>query len=156
MGAIVTGRLLGNRERSLKCSITYEENSLQWELKSPAHIEGFKERFDLRKIVRSAIGVAHGNRKVENIVHHASLKDVLEELIVIDGPSRFNLEHPARFGVVRISVEALQHFPLSSKEHRDNYLLLTRLAPLDTESEFFETRPQERHNGVAVLVAAGS
>ena len=80
----------------------------------------------------------------------------LEELIVIDGPSRFNLQHPARFGVVRISVEALQHFPLSSKEHRGNYLFLTRL-PFSTRNPVFETWPQAPdHNGVAVLLATRS
>ena len=57
-------------------SITDEQNTLKGKLKSPADVERFKKTFNFGKIVRIAIYVADGYRKMKNIMHHASLKNV--------------------------------------------------------------------------------
>ena len=65
--------------------------------------------FNLGKIVRTPIDVAHGYREMKDVVHHASLEDVLEKLIVVDCPACLDLKNPASFPRVGVCIEALQY-----------------------------------------------
>jgi hypothetical protein len=89
------------------CSITDEENTLKGKLKSPADVERLKKTFNFGKIVRITICVADSYRKVENIMHHASLKNIFEKLIIINGPTRLDLKNPPLTGGMGVSIETL-------------------------------------------------
>jgi hypothetical protein len=42
----------------------------------------------LCKIAGAAIGVTNRNGKVKNVVHHTSVENILEKLIVVNGTTR--------------------------------------------------------------------
>jgi hypothetical protein len=121
-------------------------------LESPADIKRLKKIFNLGKIVRITIAVAHGYRKMKNIMHHAGLKNILEKLIVVNSPTCFDLENSSLTHSMGVSVETLQYLAFAPKKHGNNYLIVARLSLLDSESELFQTGTKECHNGIAMLV----
>ena len=136
----------------VELSITNEQNALERKLKPPADIQGLKKALDFGKIVRISICVADGYRKMKNVMHHARLKNVLEKLIVVNGPTCLDLKYPSLTGGMRISVETLQYPAFAPKEHGDNYLVFNGLTFLYLKSKFFQARAESSHNGVAMLV----
>ena len=88
-------------------SVTNEQNTLKRKLKSPADVERLKKTFNFSKIVRIAIYVADGYRKMKNIMHHAGLKNVFQKLIIINGPTGLDLKNPPLTGGVGVSIETL-------------------------------------------------
>ena len=85
-------------------------------------------------------------------MHHARLENILEELIVVNGPTRLDLKNLANAGGMSIGIEALQYLALASKKHWDNYLVLGGLTFLNPESERLQSWPEPSHNRVAVLL----
>jgi len=132
--------------------VTNEQNALQRKLKSPANVEGLKKIFDFSKIVGIAIRVANSDRKVKNVVHHARLKNIFEELIVVNRSTCLNLENPTLSWGVSIGVEALEYLAFAAKKYGDNYFVFAGLPFLYPKSELFQARAESRHNGVAMLV----
>ena len=132
--------------------VTNEQDTLQWELKSPANVKCFKKTFDFGKIVGIAIRVANSYRKVKNVVHHARLKNVFKKLIVIHRSTRLDLENPSFRRGVSIGVEALKYLAFAAKKHRNYNFVFAGLPFLHPESELFQAWPKPRHNGVAILV----
>src|ERR1700733_12685891 len=88
---------------------------------------------------------------MQNVMHHAGLKNILEKLIIVDGAASFDLKNPALANSMCVSVKALQYLAFASKEHRNNYLVFAGLPFLDAESDFFQPWAEPRHNGVAML-----
>jgi hypothetical protein len=121
-------------------------------LKSPANIERFKKTFDFGEVVRAAICVADSDPEMENVVHHARLKNILEKLIVVNGPARLDLKYPSLTGCMGVSVEAFQYFTLAPKKDGDNDLVFAGLPLLDSKSQPFQTWAESGHNGVAMLI----
>jgi hypothetical protein len=134
-----------------RSSIANEQNAFQRELKSPADIKRLKKVLNLGKIVRLAICVAYGDREVQNVMHHARLKDVLEKLVVIDGPTCLYLKNPSLTGGVSVSVETLQYLAFAPKKYGNNYLAFARLPSLDSECKLFQAWAESCHDGVAML-----
>src|ERR1035437_5683204 len=132
-------------------SITNEQDALQRKLKSPADIKRLKKTLDLGKIVRIAICVANSYRKMTNVMHHARLKNILEELIVVNGSTRFDFKNPALTGGVSVRVETLQYLAFAPKKHGDDYLVFDGLPFLDPKSELFQAWAELGHSGVAML-----
>ena len=58
-------------------SIANEQNAFERKLKSSADVERLKETLNFGKVVRITIFIAHSNRKMKNVMHHARLKDIL-------------------------------------------------------------------------------
>jgi hypothetical protein len=133
-------------------SITYKQNALQRKLKSPAYVKRLKKTLNFGKIVGIAIVVAHSYRKMKNVMHHACLKYILEELIVVDGPTCLDLKNPALTDGMGVSVETFQYLAFAPKKHWDNYLVFGGLPFLDPKSELFQARAESSHNGIAMLI----
>jgi hypothetical protein len=89
---------------------------------------------------------------MKHVMHHASLKNILEKLIVIDGPACLDFKHPSLAGGMCVSVEALQYLAFAPKKHGDNYLVFAGLPFLDPKSELFQARAKSSHDGVAMLI----
>ena len=121
-------------------------------MKSPADVESFEKTLDFGKIVRIAIFVAHGDRKMKNIMHHARLKNIFEKLIIVNRPTRLDLKNPTLDGGMGVSVETLQYLASPSKEDRNNYLVLDGLPLLDSKSDPFQSWAEPCHNAVARLI----
>jgi hypothetical protein len=85
------------------------------------------------------------------VVHHARLKDILEELIVVNGATRFDLQNPPFTGSMGVCVEALQYFAFAPKKYRDYNFFFAGLPFFNPKSQFLEAWPESCHNGVAVL-----
>jgi hypothetical protein len=64
----------------------------------------------------------------------ACLKDILEKLIVVNGTARFNFKYPPRSHGMSVSIETLQYFALSPKEHGDDNFALGGLSTLNPKS----------------------
>jgi len=88
-------------------SITDKQNTLERKLKSRADVERFKKALNLGKVVRFAIGVADSYRKMETITHHASLKNIFQKLIIVNGPTGLDLKNPPLTGGMGVSIETL-------------------------------------------------
>ena len=110
MGAI-------RRRPSQDSSITNEQNALKRKLKPPTDIQGLKKAFNFGKIVRVSICVADGYREVKDVMHHTRLKNILEKLIVIDGPACLDFKDPSLTGGMGVSVEALQYLAFAPKKN---------------------------------------
>jgi hypothetical protein len=93
---------------------------------------------------------------MEDIMHHARLKNILEKLIVVNGPARLDFKHPAHTACMSISIEALQYFSFSTKKHWDNDFVIGGLSFLNPKSELFQSWSEPRHNLVAVLAQSFS
>ncbi len=133
-------------------SVANEQNAFQRQLKPSADIERLKETLDFGKIIGPAICVAHGYRKMKNIMHHGRLKYVLEELIVVNRPTSFDLKNPTLAGGMGVGVEALQYLAFPPKKHGNDYLVLDALPFLDSESEPLQPWAKPFHDAVARLV----
>src|ERR1017187_6946423 len=123
-------------------SITNEQNALQRKLKSPADIQRLKKTLDLGKIVRVAICVADRYRKMKNVMHHARLKNILEKLVVVNGPTCLDFKNPSLTGGMGVSVETFQYLAFAPKKHGDNYLVFEGLPFLDPKSQLFQSWAQ--------------
>src|SRR5580704_3677858 len=102
--------------------ITNEQNALQRKLKSPADVERLEKTFNFGKIVRITICVANSYREMKNVLHHARLKDIFKELIVVNGPTCFDLKNPTLTCGMSVSVETFQYLACAPKEHGNDYL----------------------------------
>jgi hypothetical protein len=89
---------------------------------------------------------------MKHVMHHAGLKNILEKLIVVNGPTRFDLKHPSLNRSVGVGIETLQYLAFASKKHRDHYLVFAGLSLLHTKSELLQTRAESGHNDIAVLI----
>src|SRR5579864_6226305 len=88
---------------------------------------------------------------MKNVMHHAGLKDILEKLIVVNGPTRLDLENPSLRDGMGVSVETLQYLAFAPEEHRDNDLILARFPFFHLKTELFQTWPEPCHDGIAML-----
>ena len=120
-------------------------------MKPPADVERLKETLNFAKVVGITIVVAHSYRQMEDVMHHACLKNILEELIVVDSATRFNLKNPPFTGCMSVRVETFQDLAFASKKYRNHYFVFAGLPFLNPESEFFKAWTQSCHNGVAML-----
>jgi hypothetical protein len=59
---------------------------------------------------------------MENVVHHACLKYILEELIVVNCPACLDFKYPALTGGMGVSIETLQYPALAPKKDGNNDL----------------------------------
>jgi hypothetical protein len=146
------GRMVVYHMRSFEGLIPDQQNTLQGKLEASTDIEGLKKVLDCGKVIRSAICVAHGDRKIKNPMHHACLKNILEELIVGNGPPCFDLKYPFLPCGVGVGIEALLFLAFASKEHRDFNFVIGRLPFLDMKADRFQSRPKSLHNRIAGLV----
>jgi hypothetical protein len=122
-----------NRARS----ITDEEDALQRKLESSANVERFQKALHLREVIRPAIRVSHRYREVEDVVHHASLKNILQKLIVIDGSTGLDLKDPSAAGCMGVRVEAFQYLALAPEKYGYDYLAFGGFPFLNSKSELF-------------------
>ena len=63
-------------------SITYENNTLERELETTVDIKRFEEVEYFFKIWITPIIITHGNHQIVDAIHHTSLEDVLQKLVV--------------------------------------------------------------------------
>lgn len=84
-------------------------------------------------------------------MHHAGLKDVLEELVVVNGPPSFDFDHPTAACGISVRIEALKYFALPPEEDGNNDFFLGRFSFLDSKPELLQTGPELRHDYVAML-----
>ena len=85
-------------------------------------------------------------------MHHARLKNILEELIVVDGPARLDFKYPTQAFGVSIGIETLLYFAFSTKKYGDIDLAFATLPLFNLKSNRFQSWPEPGHNLVAVLV----
>jgi len=71
-------------------------------------------------------------------VHHARLKDIFEELVVIDRPTGLDLKDPSAAGRVGVGVEAFQYLAFASEEHMYDHLAFGGFPFLDSKSEVLQ------------------
>ena len=109
-------------------SITDEQNTLQRKLKSPADIQRLKKTLNFGKIVRVTIYVADSYRKMKNIMHHASLKNIFQKLVIVNGATCLDFKNPSLACRMCVSVEALQYLAFATKKHGNNYLVFAGLS----------------------------
>src|SRR5689334_2755930 len=64
---------------------------------------------------------------MKNVMHHARLKDIFEELIVVNGPPCFDLKNPSLTDGMSVSIEALQYLAFTPQKHWNNYLVFLRI-----------------------------
>ncbi len=57
------------------------------------------------------------------IMHHARLEDILEELIVVNGPACLDFKYPSHLASMGVSIESLQYLAFTPKKHRVNYFV---------------------------------
>ena len=76
---------------------------------------------------------------MKNIMHHARLKNILEKLIVVNGPPRLDFKNPSLTDLMGVSIEAFQYLAFAPEKYRDNYLVFDGLPSLDAKSELFQT-----------------
>jgi hypothetical protein len=88
---------------------------------------------------------------MNNIMHHACLKDILEKLIVVNGPTRLDFKYPALTWRMGVGVEAFQYFALAAKKDGNNNLVLNGLPLLNPESKLFQSWAKPSHHRVAML-----
>jgi hypothetical protein len=93
---------------------------------------------------------------MKNVMHHASLKNILEKLIVVNGTTCLDFKNPSLAGGMGVGVEALQYLAFAAKKHGNNYLFFAGLPFLDPKSKLFQAWSEQSHDGVAMLVHRGS
>ncbi len=85
-------------------------------------------------------------------MHHARLKNILEKLIVVNGPTGLDFKHPSFTGSMGVSVEALQNLAFAPKKHGNNYLVFGGFPFLHPKPKLFKAWAESSHYGVTVLV----
>src|ERR1039457_7333412 len=85
---------------------------------------------------------------MEDVVHHACLKNILEKLIVDNGPACLDFKNPSFAGGMGVGVETLQYLALAPKKHGDDDLVFGGLPFLDPKSDLFQAWAEPSHNGV--------
>lgn len=88
---------------------------------------------------------------MKNVMHHARLKNILEKLIVDNGPACLDFKNPSFAGGMGVGVETLQYLALAPKKHGDDDLVFGGLPFLDPKSDLFQAWAEPSHNGVAML-----
>jgi hypothetical protein len=89
---------------------------------------------------------------MKDIVHHARLKNIFEELIVINRPACFDFKNPSLTGRMGVGVETLQYLAFSPEKNGNNYLSLRGFSLLNSKSDFFKAWTKSRHHGVTGLI----
>jgi hypothetical protein len=85
-------------------------------------------------------------------MHHARLENILEKLIVVDGPACLDFKYPVLSDRVSVSVEALLDLAFASEKHGDNDFVIAGLPFLDKKAHSFQSWPESGHNRIAGLV----
>ncbi len=100
-------RVSGSSGRNIRqrTSITNKQNTLERKLKSSADVERLKKALNFAKIVRVTINIADGYCEMKNVVHHAGLKNIFQELIIVDCPACLDFKNPPLTRGMGVSVE---------------------------------------------------
>ncbi len=80
------------------------------------------------------------------------MKNILEKLIVVNGPTCLDLKNPPLTDGMGVSVKTFQYLAFAPKKHRNDYLVFAGLPFLDPKSELFQTWAESCHNRVAMLI----
>jgi len=84
----------------------------------------------------SLIHPPNSNGEVIDFVHHAGLKQVLQELMVHHSPTSLHFQHESTGSMVRVRVERLLNRATPPEKYRDTNFLILVLAGFNFETYY--------------------
>ena len=115
-------------------SIAYYQRALKGKLQSVAGIQRFEESDHFLEVIAGSMEISEYYSEIQDIVHYAGLKEVLEKLVVRHSPSGLHLDNEMFVPVLGMSLEGLLGNPLHTEQDRNRNLLAFFLPPLDFEA----------------------
>ncbi|MFQ5792196.1 MAG: hypothetical protein ACE5JI_17135, partial [Acidobacteriota bacterium] len=109
-------------------SVPDDENAFEGQLQPLASVERFEKPDDSLKILRLPVHFANRDTEIVNVMHHARLKKILEELVVNHSPACFDLDNHSPLTVPGIGLKPFLHRAMAPKKHRHTNLLGLLLA----------------------------
>ncbi len=110
--------------QGVRPSIANDQNTGERKSQAIACVEGIHEAADSVEIVDPSIVLPDGDSQVEDVVHHAGLKEVFQELIVHDSTASFDLDDKSFRLMVGIRVEGFFEAAVEPEEDRNGNSLV--------------------------------
>ncbi len=131
-------------------SISYKDNSFEWQLEATVDIERFEEIEDIFKIRIPPIIISHGNHQVVDTVHHAGLEYILQELVVRISPPGLDFQNYAAISAYSVSIKELVYLVVHAKQNRDFDFVVSCFALFDPEPQSLQLRGNRLQNFIAL------